>query len=151
MMGSKIVLRKRTMARHVPERIATGAYIFNEGRGKLDADEETVKQLHHFASETYPFVADIEPRTFVKALGMGEMALGGSLLAPFVPSWLAGAGLAGFAGGLLNLYLRTPGMHRQDSVLPTPEGRALAKDVWMLGIALSLVLDSGSWFRRRRR
>ena len=149
MMGSKIVLRKRTKVRHLPERVATGAYIMNEGIGKLDADEETVKQLHNFASETYPFVADMEPRTFVKALGIGEIILGGSLLAPFVPSWLAGAGLAGFSGGLLNIYLRTPGMHRRDSVRPTPEGRALAKDVWMFGIALSLLLDSGSWFRRR--
>ncbi|HMK99969.1 MAG TPA: hypothetical protein VK428_07275, partial [Acidimicrobiales bacterium] len=78
-------------------------------------------------------------------------ALGGGLLLPFVPSWLVGLGLAGFSGGLLNLYLKTPGMRQEGSFLPTSEGTALAKDVWMAGIAAMLLFDRESWFRRRRR
>ncbi len=41
----------------------------------------------------------------------------------------------------MGLYLRTPGMTKEGSVLPTQQGIALAKDTWMLGIGLSLVID----------
>ena len=149
MLGSNIVLKRRTRVRHLPVRLSTGAFILNEGLGKLDADEETIKRVHHAAAEVYPQIAEMDAESFVKALGTAEMALGAGLVLPFVPSWLVGLGLAGFAGGLLHLYLHTPGMHRDGSVLPTPEGRGMAKDVWMLGIALALVLDRESWFRRR--
>lgn len=149
MLGSRIVLKRRTRLRHLPVRLATGGYILNEGLGNLDADGETVKRLHHAAAEVYPQVADVEAGSFVRALAMAEIVLGGALLLPFVPSWLVGLGLTGFAGGLVNLYLRTPGLHREGSVLPAPEGRERAKDIWMLGIALALVLDRESWFRRR--
>jgi hypothetical protein len=150
MAGSKIVFTRAKM-RHLPARLATGSYILDAGLGKLkESDEETAKRVHHLAAETYPFLADVDPGTFLRALGAAEVVLGGSLLAPFVPSWLVGLGLAGFSGGLLNLYLHSPRMRREGSVRPSPEGKALAKDVWMLGIALSLLLDSGSWSRRRR-
>lgn len=149
MLGSKIVLKRRTRVRHLPVRLSTGAFILNEGLGKLSADDETIKRLHHATAEVYPQVADMDPESFVKALGMAEIALGGALVVPFVPSWLAGAGLAAFAGSLLNFYLKTPGMHRDGSVLPTPDGKPLAKDVWLAGIALALLLDRESWFRRR--
>ena len=58
-----------------------------------------------------------------------------------VPSALAGAGLAAFSGGLLGLYARTPGMRKEGSPLPTQQGIPIAKDVWMLGIGLGLVID----------
>jgi hypothetical protein len=54
---------------------------------------------------------------------------------------VAGAGLTAFSGGLLGLYARTPGMRKEGTPLPSPEGIALAKDVWMAGIGLGLVLD----------
>ena len=149
MLGSKIVLKRRTRVRHLPMRLASGAYILNSGLGKLDADEETTKQLHHSAAEVYPQVADMDAESFVKALGAAEVALGGALVLPFVPSWLAGAGLAAFAGGLVNLYLRTPGLHRDGSVLPNADGLGMAKDIWLLGMAATLLLDRESWFRRR--
>lgn len=149
MLGSKIVLKKRTKVRHLPGRMAAGGFILDSAMEKLDSDDDTAKRLHGFASQAYPLVADMEPRTFLRALTAGELALGGALILPFVPSWLAGLGLAGFAGGLLNLYAKTPGLHRQGSLRPTADGRALAKDVWMLGIAAMLVLDRESWFRRR--
>jgi hypothetical protein len=39
------------------------------------------------------------------------------------------------------MYLRTPGMTLEDGLRPSPQGTALAKDIWMLGIAAALVLD----------
>jgi len=127
--------------RHLPQRIATGAFILNAGIGKLNADEETAAQLHGFAVGTYPFLAKLKPQDFVKLLGGTEIALGAALLLPVVPSALAGAGLAAFSGGLLGLYIRTPGMRKEGSPLPTQQGIPIAKDVWMLGIGLGLVLD----------
>ena len=128
--------------RHLPQRIATGAFILNAGIGKLNADEETAAQLHGFAVGTYPFLAKLKPQDFVKLLGGTEIALGAALLLPVVPSALAGAGLAAFSGGLLGLYARTPGMRKEGSPLPTQQGIPIAKDVWMLGIGLGLVLDA---------
>ncbi len=127
--------------RHVPPRMATGAFILNAGIGKLNADEETAAQLHGFAVGTYPFLARLKPRDFVKLLGGTEVALGSALLLPVVPSALAGAALAAFSGGLLGLYARTPGMRKEGTPLPTQQGIPLAKDVWMLGIGLGLVID----------
>ncbi len=127
--------------RHLPQRIATGAFILNAGIGKLNADEETAAQLHGFAVGTYPFLAKLKPQDFAKLLGGTEIALGAALLLPVVPTALAGAGLAAFSGGLLGLYVRTPGMRKEGSPLPTQQGIPLAKDVWMLGIGLGLVLD----------
>ena len=128
--------------RHLPQRIATGAFILNSGIGKLNADEETAAQLHRFAVGTYPFLAKLKPPDFVKLLAGTEIALGAALLLPVVPSALAGAGLAAFSGGLLGLYARTPGMRKEGSPLPTQQGIPIAKDVWMLGIGLGLVLDA---------
>ncbi len=127
--------------RHLPQRIATGAFILNSGIGKLNADEETAAQLHGFAVGTYPFLAKLKPQDFVRLLGGTEIALGSALLLPVVPSALAGAGLAVFSGGLLGLYARTPGMRKEGSPLPTQQGIPIAKDVWMLGIGLGLVID----------
>jgi hypothetical protein len=42
-----------------------------------------------------------------------------ALLLPVVPAAVAGAGLAGFSGGLLGLNARTPGMRKQNSPFPT--------------------------------
>ncbi|HYO36098.1 MAG TPA: hypothetical protein VER97_08490, partial [Geodermatophilus sp.] len=46
-----------------------------------------------------------------------------------LPTALAGAVLTGFAGGLLGLYLRTPGMRKEGSLAPTEQGLTVAKDV----------------------
>ena len=125
----------------VPQRLATGAFILNSGLQKWSGDEETAAGLHGFASGTYPFLKDVDPPTFLKALAVGEMAVGATLLAPFVPGRLAGAALTGFSGGLVGMYLRTPAMHKPGSVWPTPQGIAVSKDVWMLGIGTGLLVD----------
>ena len=130
-----------TKLRRAPQRIAAGGFILNSGLDKLQADDDTAKTLHGFASGAYPFVAKIPPKTFATALGVGETALGAALLLPIVPAGLAGLALAGFAGGLLYMYARTPGLHDK-YYRPTQAGTAIAKDVWMAGIAASLVIDA---------
>lgn len=128
-------------ARHLPPRIATGAFILNSGIGKLSADEAAAAQLHGFAAGTYPFLKKLKPKDFVRLLAATEITLGTALLIPVIPAAVAGAGLAGFSGGLLGLYVRTPGMRKLGTPLPTEQGTALAKDVWMAGIGLGLMID----------
>ena len=128
-------------ARHLPPRIAAGAFILNSGIGKLSADEATAAQIHGFAAGTYPFLKKLKPAQFVRMLAVSEIALGTALLVPVVPAALAGAGLTAFSGGLLGLYVRTPGMRKKGRPFPTQQGITLAKDVWLVGIGLGLVLD----------
>jgi len=134
-------MRFMTKASHLPPRIAAGAFILNSGLGKWSADEETAAQLHGFAVGTYPFLAKLKPKDFARLLAGTEIALGAALLVPVLPSALVGAGLTAFSGGLLGLYARTPGMRKDGSPFPTQQGIAIAKDVWMLGIGLGLVID----------
>ena len=82
-----------------------------------------------------------QAREFRQDAQLREVLLGASLLAPFVPSRLAGVGLGIFSGSLFTMYLKTPGMTLEDGIRPSPQGTALAKDIWMLGIAVALVLD----------
>ena len=134
-------MRFKIKASHLPPRIAAGAFILNSGVGKWSADEETAAQLHGFAVGTYPFLAKLKPKDFARLLAGTEIALGAALLVPVLPSALVGAGLTAFSGGLLGLYARTPGMRKDGSPFPTQQGIAIAKDVWMLGIGLGLVID----------
>ncbi len=134
-------MRLPVKARHLPPRIAAGAFILNSGVGKWSADDETAAQLHGFAVGAYPFLSKLKPRDFVRLLSATEMALGSALLLPIVPAAVAGAGLAAFSGGLLGLYARTPGMRKEGTPFPTEQGVALAKDMWMMGIGLGLVID----------
>src|ERR1700728_732473 len=127
--------------RQLPSRIAAGAFILNSGIGKLSADEATAAGIHGFAVGAYPFLNKLKPKDFVRLLAVSEVALGSALLIPFVPDVLAGAGLTAFSGGLLGLYARTPGMRKEGTPLPTQQGIPLAKDVWMAGIGLGLVID----------
>jgi hypothetical protein len=134
-------MRFMTKASHLPPRIAAGAFILNSGVGKWSADEETAAQLHGFAVGTYPFLAKLKPKDFARLLAGTEIALGAALLVPVIPSAVVGAGLTAFSGGLLGLYARTPGMRKDGTPFPTQQGIALAKDVWMMGIGLGLVID----------
>ena len=127
----------------IAPRVSAGAFILNSGLGKRGADEGTAAGLHGFASGTYPFLKDVDPATFVRVLSYSEIAVGAALLTPFVPTAVAGAVLTGFSGGLLGLYLRTPGMTKPGkSVAPTQDGLPIAKDVWMFGIGLGLLTQA---------
>ena len=135
-------MRFKAMARQYPSRLVTGGFILNSGISKLQAsDEETAAMYHGMAAGAYPFLAKMKPKDFVRLLAVSELALGTALVLPIVPAALAGAGLTAFASGLLGLYARTPGMTKEGSLLPTQQGVTFAKDVWMLGIGLTLVID----------
>ena len=56
-------MRFSVKAHHLPQRVATGAFILNSGIGKLRADEEAAAQLHGFAAGAYPFVTSSSRRT----------------------------------------------------------------------------------------
>lgn len=127
--------------RRLPLRLATGAYILNSGLSKWNADQATADQLHGFASTAYPQVKQLRPEQFVRVLSISEIAVGAALLTPFIPPALAGAALTAFSSGLIGLYLRIPGMHQEGSLRPTQDGIPVAKDSWLVGIGLSLVLD----------
>ena len=134
----------------IAPRISAGAFIVNSGLGKRSADEGTAAGLHGFATGTYPFLKSVDPATFVKVLAYSEIAVGTALLTPFVPTAVAGAALTAFSGGLLGLYLNTPGMRKPGSLAPTQEGLTVAKDVWLLGIGIGL-LTRGTIDREPRR
>src|SRR5262249_325883 len=86
----------------------------------------------------------LKPADFARLLAVSEMALGAALLVPVVPAGLAGASLTAFSGGLLGMYVKTPGMRREGSLRPSQRGTALAKDVCILRIGLSLIADDPS-------
>ena len=141
-------------ASHIPMRLATGAFILNSGLSHLSMDEDQAKQLHGMAVGAYPLLERLEPKLFGQILAGGEVALGAAMLVPVVPSGVAGLALGGFSGSLLGMYARTPGVHEEGSLRPTGQGIALAKDSWMAGIAMALVVDhfaSNRAKRRRRR
>ncbi|MGP3959013.1 hypothetical protein ACTWPT_23680 [Nonomuraea sp. 3N208] len=125
----------------LPPRLAAAAIVLSSGLDKTSVDDQTATGLHGMAAGTYPFLGRMDPVNFARLLSRAEIILGTVLLVPFVPSLLAGAALTGFAGGLLGMYLKTPGMRREGSLRPSPEGISLSKDVWLLGIGLGLMLE----------
>ena len=125
-------------------RAVPGAFILNSGIGKLGMPAEMAAGLQGMAAQGVPPLAKLTPEQFAKFLSYGEIAVGASLLLPFVPTKLAGLALAGFSGSMVSMYLRTPGMTEQDGVRPTQDGTPVAKDSWLLAIAAALVLSGGS-------
>jgi hypothetical protein len=123
----------------IAPRISAGAFILNSGLGKRNVPAEAAAGMHGFAVGTYPFLKSVPPEQFVKGLSTAEIVIGGALLTPFVPTALAGALLTGFSGGLLGLYLKTPGMRKDGSLAPTEQGLSLAKDSWLVGIGIGLL------------
>ena len=136
---------------HIPLRLAIGAFILNSGRSKQGLEGQAAEGLHGMATGAIPAVGKIPPQRFTQILSAGEIALGVALLTPFVPSALVGAALTGFSAGLVGLYLKTPGMRQPGSVRPTQDGIGLAKDVWLLGAGLTLLLDGASAKKPGRR
>ena len=129
--------------RHVPGRLAAGAFILNSGLGKRNLPEDAAAGLQGMAANAFPQLKAMSPKDFGKLVSTSEIALGAALLVTLVPTWLAALGLGGFAGSLLYMYTRTPGLTEEgSSIKPTQEGTGIAKDVFMLGIAGSLILDS---------
>ncbi|MFD7783958.1 hypothetical protein ACFV4Q_12800 [Streptomyces nojiriensis] len=132
---------RRSAARQLPLRLTAGTFFLNSGISKLGADEATAEGLQQFAATTYPFLGRQDARKFVRLLSVGELAIAAALLVPVVPAAVAGAALTAFSVGTIGLYLRTPGMREEGSLRPTEQGITLAKDVWLLGIGVSLIAD----------
>jgi hypothetical protein len=133
----------------LPLRALTGAFVLNSGLTKLKAGPETAEGVHGFATAAYPEFKRLRPEQFTKLLGASEVALGAALLTPMVSPALAGAGLTAFSAGLLGLYFKVPGLREEGSLKPTQEGIAIAKDSWLLGIGLSLLLGGLSDRKRK--
>lgn len=127
--------------RRAPLRAATGALILNAGLAKFSADEQTAQGLHAMAAAAYPVLKGLDPKLFAKVLATGEVLVGGALLLPIVPAGLAGLVLTGFASGMLGVYVRTPALHDR-YLRPTESGTVFAKDVWMAGVGVGLVIDA---------
>ena len=126
---------------HIPLRLTTGAFILNSGLSKRGLPEEAAAGLHGLATGAIPQFGSVKPKTFVAGLSAGEMAVGTALLLPFVSPVVAGVGLTAFSLGLMNLYLKTPGWTEDGSIRPSPGGIGYAKDVWLVGVGTTLVLD----------
>jgi hypothetical protein len=54
------------------------------------------------------------------------------------------------AAGLVQLYPKTPGMRQPGSIKPAQDGIGLAKDVWLPGAGLTVLLDGGPERKRWR-
>ena len=124
----------------IAPRISAGAFILNSGLGKRGADAQTAAGMHGFAAGSYPFLKNLQPQQFTSLLSTSEIVVGAALLTPFVPTAVAGAALTAFSGGLLGLYLRTPGLRKPGRVAPTEQGLAIAQDSWLLGIGIGLLI-----------
>ncbi|MFE9928433.1 hypothetical protein [Streptomyces sp. NPDC005533] len=130
-----------SLARQLPLRLTAGTFFLSSGLSKLGADEDTAEGLQQFAATTYPFLGEQDARKFVRMLSAGEIAIAAALLVPVFPAAVAGAAVTAFSVGTLGLYLRTPGMREEGSLRPTEQGIGLAKDVWLLGIGVALLVD----------
>ena len=75
---------------HIPLRLSTGAFILNAGWGKRGLDKDSAHGLQAIAARVIPPFSSIDAETFARMLSYAEMTLGAALLAPFVPSRLAG-------------------------------------------------------------
>jgi len=127
--------------RRAPLRAVTGAFILNTGLSKLKGDADTAGAIHGMAVGAYPVFSKVAPTVFLKVLAISEVTVGSLLLLPIVPAGLAGIALTAFAGSLLGMYARTPALH-DSNMRPTQAGTPIAKDIWMAGIGVGLILDA---------
>jgi hypothetical protein len=130
--------------RNIPTRLTTGAFIVHSGLEKWKGGEDEAHGVHEMAVSAYPFLRKVRSTTFLKALAVAEVGVGAALLVPLVPNRIAGAMLSGFSGALMGLYWRAPKLRQEDSIWPTHDGVGISKDVWMLGIGTSLMLERNS-------
>jgi uncharacterized membrane protein YphA (DoxX/SURF4 family) len=138
--------------RDIPGRLVAGAYILHTGLGKWNVDAEGAAGLHATAAGAFPFLRPIPPKQFATLLSATEITVGTVLLAPVIPTAVAGLALTGFAGALVTMYLRTPTMHETGSIWPSRSGIGVSKDSWLLAMGVGLLIDSvGRRPRERRR
>jgi hypothetical protein len=118
----------------------SGAYLLQSGYGKLGLPVEAAEGIQGFAETGIPQVAKLDADTFGKFVAYSELGIGGALIAPFIPSRLAGLGLGVFSAGLLSIYFRNPAMTKEDGIRPSEAGTGLSKDLFLAAIASALVV-----------
>lgn len=123
-------------------RLTAGALILDQGINKLSMDEGSYGYLKGMAANAFPQVNQLSDQQFGKALAASETLLGATLLTPFLPAKLAGAGLTAFSAGLLAMYFNIDGFTKEDGIRPTQDGTAMAKDAVLLGAGLALLFSS---------
>jgi hypothetical protein len=120
---------------HLPLRVTTGEFILSQGLAKRGLEGQAAEGLHGMAASAIPPLAKMKRVTFGQALSTAEIALGVGLLLPFVSPVVVGAGLTAFGAGLVQLYLKTPGMREQESLRRTQDGMRWPRTCgsWVLG------------------
>jgi hypothetical protein len=98
----------RLSARHLPTRLATGAYVLHAGIEKWGGSPERAAGMHGMAAGAFPVLGKLAPTTFLRLLAVAEITTGVALLVPVVPNAMAGAPLTAFSAALTAMYLRTP-------------------------------------------
>lgn len=136
---------------HIPSRAVCGLFILNTGFTKRSLDVEGATGLRDQAANAFSVLKRVNPVLFGKLLSSSEILLGTALLAPVVPTWVAAAGLSGFSGALMRVYLKTPGMTLEDGIRPAPAGMGIARDVFMLGSALGMLVEEATVQQVRRK
>ena len=121
--------------------MACGAFILNTGIGKRSLDAEKAAGLRDQAALVFPPLKKMDPTRFGKLLSAFEIGLGAALIVPVVPTWLVSAGLIGFSGMLMGVYLKTPSMTMKDGIRTAPAGMGIARDIFMLGSGLGLFVE----------
>lgn len=125
----------------LPPRLVCGAFILNTGISKRSLDVEKATGLRDQAALVFPPLKRMDPQRFGKLLSAFEIGLGIALIIPIVPTWVVSAGLIGFSGMLMGVYLKTPGMTLKDGIRPAPAGMGIARDVFMLGSGVGLLVE----------
>ena len=117
----------RLSVRHLPTRLATGAYVLHDGMEKWHANPDQAARMHAMATGAFPVLGKLVPTTFLRLLAAAEITTGAALLTPVVPNAMAGAPLTAFSAALTAMYLRTPSLHKPRSVWPTQPASASAR------------------------
>ena len=119
-------------------RITAGTLILERRRQEAQGRRRHLRFLQQMAATGVPAVSKLDAATFGKLISGAETALGATLLTPFIPARLAGAGLTAFAANLMTMYFRNPDMHDK-YFRPTQDGQQLANNIVMLGAGLALL------------
>jgi hypothetical protein len=128
--------------RRAPLRLTTGAFVLNSGISTFNGDGAKTSRLQTSAARLVPQVERMDPRTFTKVVGVGEVTLGAALMLPVVPAAVAGLGLSAFAASLLASQRPVNGQHADTSDEPATQPVPEATEAWMLGAGVSLLLDA---------
>jgi hypothetical protein len=116
---------------HFPLRVAIGAFFVNSGLSKWNLEGEAVTATHGMAVGAVPQLKRDRPGPLRQAARRYRTGAG----------WCPAAADRPVRAGLLRLYWATPGLREPGGFRPTQQGVAIAKDTWLVGAGLTLLLD----------